>query len=227
MRLARRLQITAASSALVLFEDGTLGYATFRFDRYPGLQIHVEDFCQALGINQDEAGKNKFQGSIRDIAKVLSGNRELLLLPYKHFTKELAMRTICSLIVGNHDAHLKNYSLVYMVQGGSYGINLSPAYDILPLNALASTAANRESALMINHKNRNISVKDLTLEFASFSADRELLEALTQLLDQSDMIVDYYLKNLSAFGLENYHQSIEKFLSTRVKFLKNSASHLK
>jgi serine/threonine-protein kinase HipA len=83
-------------------------------------RIHQEDACQALGIRQ----KYEQDGgpSFRRLAGVLSSfEREGELGPL------LALATF-NIIIGNADAHGKNYSILHDESGQ---ITLAPAYDVM------------------------------------------------------------------------------------------------
>jgi serine/threonine-protein kinase HipA len=87
------------------------------------IRIHQEDFCQALGIvpemkYQSEGGpglKECFELVKRVSSRPLTDLENLLKL------------VLFNLLIGNNDAHGKNFSLLY--EGGS--TRLAPAYDLI------------------------------------------------------------------------------------------------
>lgn len=102
---------------------GSHAYAIRRFDREPLLgemhRIHMEDFAQILGSWPEE----KYQGATYDtlavIIREVCGDEDLV-----EFIRRLAF---CAL-VGNEDAHLKNWSLYYL---DGVTPRLTPAYDLV------------------------------------------------------------------------------------------------
>lgn len=88
------------------------------------IRIHQEDFCQALGI----APKNKYQHengpSLADCFTLIRDVSSAPAIDIQH----LLNTVIFNLIVGNNDAHGKNFSLLYLNYGQT---RLAPAYDIL------------------------------------------------------------------------------------------------
>ena len=79
--------------------------AVERFDRGPGRQrIHMEDFAQVFGIFPE--GKYK-SVSYSNIAKVLWAETG------EAGTFEFVKRLVFSVMIGNADMHLKNWSLLY------------------------------------------------------------------------------------------------------------------
>ncbi len=94
--------------------------AVKRFDRHPdGKRIHMEDFAQVFG----EFPNNKYKfHSYANIAAVLwaeIGEDALL---------EFVRRLVFSVVIGNADMHLKNWSLLYP---DSRKPVLSPGYDFV------------------------------------------------------------------------------------------------
>lgn len=122
MELACRCGIPAARAEIVDFA-GEKAYAVERFDRAAGAdgsvkRVHIEDLSQSLGISRDE----KYSVSIADVASLLGrqGDGERLV---DDWLRQLAFNTL----VGNCDAHAKNYSI--MIADG--GARLCPLYDSL------------------------------------------------------------------------------------------------
>ena len=89
-----------------------------RFDRAPsGQRIHFEEFNQLLGRHS----KDKFDGSYEDMA-------QFILKTSNGYTKEIEKlfgRILACFIVGNTDAHLKNFAMFHTRDG----FKLTPSYD--------------------------------------------------------------------------------------------------
>ena len=91
-------------------------------------RLHQEDFCQALGIvselrYQKEGGPSLKQcfGLLRDVSSA----------PVIDLAR-LLDAVIFNYLVGNNDAHGKNYSLLYKpLEKGGRETRLSPLYDIV------------------------------------------------------------------------------------------------
>ena len=88
-------------------------------------RLHQEDFCQALGI--PSARKYQAEGgpSLGDCFDLL---RTATAVPAQEIVK-LLDDVALSFLVGNHDAHGKNYSLLYLPDTAR--AVLAPAYDIV------------------------------------------------------------------------------------------------
>ena len=109
---------------------------------------------------------------------------------------ELFLRLVFSYVVGNSNMHLKNFSLIEDNPGSQKYI-LSPAYDLLPVNAILPED-NEEFALAINGKKTNIRKKDF-LVFAdevgiNMSAANKIIQNIISLKDiYINMCNDSYL----------------------------------
>jgi serine/threonine-protein kinase HipA len=82
---------------------------------------HQEDFCQALGISPDNKYQNEGGPSLKQCFALL---RELSSAPVIDLQR-LLDAIIFNFMVGNHDAHGKNFSLLYGRE-----TRLAPLYDV-------------------------------------------------------------------------------------------------
>lgn len=94
-------------------------YAVKRFDRGAEREpIHIEDLAQVRGFYPDK----KYQGSFETIGALIYRNRDVDAL------QEFARRLAFNILIGNGDAHLKNWSLIYLDPRNP---TLAPAYDLV------------------------------------------------------------------------------------------------
>ncbi len=131
MELARAVGITVPEVRLVSGADlanlprgiSTLGnaLAVRRFDRTEDqVRVHTEDFAQVFGVFPDRKYE---RASSEDIARVLWAEAGL------ESVVEFARRLAFSVLIGNADMHLKNWSLIYE---DGISAKLAPAYDLVP-----------------------------------------------------------------------------------------------
>jgi len=99
----------------------TMAYAIRRFDRAEGRRIHAEDFAQ---VTFSYATKKYERESYETIARLIYQNVSAGQLD----AIQMAIRLLANILLGNGDAHKKNWSIIY--QDGTTP-SLSPAYDIL------------------------------------------------------------------------------------------------
>lgn len=94
-------------------------------------RLHQEDFCQALGIPTSRKYEAEGGPSLAGSFALLRG---ATTVPAQELTR-LIDQVALSYLVGNHDAHGKNFSVLY-APGGT---RLAPAYDVLSTVAYHST----------------------------------------------------------------------------------------
>ena len=91
-----------------------------RFDRAAGARrIHMEDFAQVFGLFPDDKYGHRSYANIASVLWAETGQAG---------TYEFVRRLVFSVLIGNGDMHLKNWSLLY--PGGRTPV-LSPAYDFV------------------------------------------------------------------------------------------------
>ena len=127
MALAMRLKLSVASTSIRRVADRVY-LLVERYDRLRqpdgSLQrLHQEDFCQALGVAPEYKYQNEGGPDLTQCFDLLrkatrpSAPQVLRLLDY----------VIFNALIGNHDAHAKNFSLIYTRRGTV----LAPLYDTL------------------------------------------------------------------------------------------------
>ena len=158
MTMADMAGISTVPHALIKGNAG-LAYITKRVDRNLTddkiEMLAMEDFCQLdLRLTED-----KYRGSYERCAKIIKQYSSRVGIDMAEFY----IRLVFCFIVGNSDMHLKNFSLIETAEGSGEYV-LSPAYDLLPVNA--NMPADKEQfALAMNGKKMNIRKGDF-LKFA-------------------------------------------------------------
>ncbi len=131
MELARRIGIRVPRIKLVPVQEiaglpddvaALDGHALVveRFDRGPGgRRIHMEDFAQVFGLFPERKYERRSYANIAAVLWAEAGPAAV---------DDFVRRLVFSVLIGNGDMHLKNWSLVY-----EDGVTpaLSPAYDLL------------------------------------------------------------------------------------------------
>jgi serine/threonine-protein kinase HipA len=91
-------------------------------------RLHQEDFCQALGIVSEQKYQKEGGPSLKQCFALL---RDVSSVPAIDVGR-LLDDVVFNYVVGNNDAHGKNFSLVYRPGGaGEPEIRLSPLYDVV------------------------------------------------------------------------------------------------
>lgn len=128
MQISKQIfKIPTASSALIPFSTGELAYITRRFDyNKDGQKLDQEDFAAVLEHTSDKQGRNyKYESSYEACAKAIQMYVPASMPALEDFYK----RVVVNYLIGNADAHLKNFSL-YRAEGRKDRI-LTPNYDLL------------------------------------------------------------------------------------------------
>jgi serine/threonine-protein kinase HipA len=91
-------------------------------------RLHQEDFCQALGIVSENKYQKEGGPSLKQCFALL---REVSSAPVLDLAR-LLDAVIFNYLVGNNDAHGKNFSLLYRGLGtASMETRLAPLYDVV------------------------------------------------------------------------------------------------
>jgi len=99
----------------------TWAYAVKRYDRTAEGRIHVEDFAQVFDIYADQEYKATNYDTVGRLIFDMFSNRFEQLA-------EFIRRLVVNILIGNGDAHLKNWSVIYR---DKVTPQLSPAYDLV------------------------------------------------------------------------------------------------
>lgn len=165
MNLAREMGIETPPHGLVKMMDDRLAYLVRRFDRDAmGGKIPMEDFAQLLEKT------DKYNGSIEQVGKFIKRHS---CVPFVD-TQKLFVRALFFFLIGNGDAHLKNFAMV----GSPAGYRLTNAYDIVN-SRLAMPSESDEVAINVNGRKNRIMKKDF--------------EALAKYLEVTDKQRDRFL----------------------------------
>ncbi len=130
LRLALHLGVPAAPVQVIEVEGRPVLVVT-RYDRRVDesgtvSRLHQEDVAQALGVPPERKYEADGGPRLRDVASLLAA-----LEPADLVT--LVRYLVVNVLVGNGDAHAKNYSLVHEPGGA---VRLAPLYDVLSTLAL-------------------------------------------------------------------------------------------
>jgi serine/threonine-protein kinase HipA len=131
LELARRVGIEVPSNKLVEIDNiqglpeeahtvGKTALAVERFDRLPDPgRVHMEDFAQVFGLYPRDKYAHRSYANIASVLWAEAGQET---------TYEFVKRVVFSVVTGNADMHLKNWTLLYPDRRTPV---LSPAYDLV------------------------------------------------------------------------------------------------
>ena len=152
MSIAFDVGIDVPPHVLIKLKDGSWAYVVKRFDRKKSKKIHQEDFFQILNKG------DKYKGSLEEIGKKIKQISKVPGLDVQLFYE----RNIYFFLIGNGDAHMKNYSILYDENADA---RLSPAYDIVSSKLVLPRE--EDLSLTMNGKKNKIRKNDF-LKFAEY-----------------------------------------------------------
>ncbi len=125
MRLARHLGLPVADVETIKV-DGKALIVVSRYDRLVGEdgqveRIHQEDLCQATGVPPARKYQQDGGPTLRTLAGILTATDPDSL-------PNLLRAVVLHVLVGNGDAHGKNFSLLHTLSGA---VRLAPLYDVM------------------------------------------------------------------------------------------------
>ena len=174
-------------------------YAVKRFDITPNGKIGVEDFTVLTGADNTQEAKyqSSYETVMKMTAKYTANNPLELRTMYSYI--------VFCMLIGNGDAHLKNFSLTYDKPYGD--VKVSPLYDVTHTPIYKDIA--NESALKINGNRVWPSHADLMRFGESFGVVKpeRIIEKF------ADSITDYLKQSEEVTLFDGLRASIEKSLN--------------
>jgi serine/threonine-protein kinase HipA len=167
MRLATHLGLNVAKVDTEVISSRKL-LVVERFDRQVETdgavrRIHQEDFCQATATGPRLKYEDDGGPSLARIARILAEVAD------PEATEHLLAATVVNALVGNGDAHAKNFSLLHERSGA---LRLSPLYDVL---STLYYGDDRLAMYIDNVRRSNrVTAKRIVNEAASWGMPREL-----------------------------------------------------
>lgn len=160
MQLAAACDIPTAETQIVT-AGSQHGLAVRRFDRQrvddTVHRIAQEDFCQALAVMSH--GKYEEDGG-PGFANLFMLVQENLARP-QAAARELLRLSLFNYLVGNEDAHAKNYSIVR--NPATHGLELAPAYDLISTTFYQDLAQSLAMKMGTHYRIDRINSDDLAI----------------------------------------------------------------
>lgn len=226
MALAKVMQLPVADALIHHIGDQSVLLVT-RYDRLPGdtstpVRIHQEDFCQALGV----VPEMKYQNEGGPDLAACFGLVRKTTRPSAPQVLRLLDAVVFNALIGNHDAHAKNFSLLYrettptlaslydllstaiypnltpkmaMKLGGKYKFTEVQArhWDQFAQAAGLSPAQTRRRVLRIA---RQLPAAARQLQASASFSNQEVIEKIVTLIEQRAALTVRRLTDPSMFG---------------------------
>lgn len=117
--------------------DGAEYLLVTRYDREDAVEgrvrLHQEDFCQAMGIPSEEKYEAAGGPGLSDCFDLVRRSSD----SPAGDVRQLFTATALNFLLGNHDAHGKNFSFIYRADG----TRMAPIYDVLSSFVYRSTSS--------------------------------------------------------------------------------------
>lgn len=131
LSLAQAMRLSTAQAQIFVVQ-GLQVLLVARYDRRVGvdgqpMRIHQEDFCQALGVVPEMKYQNEGGPDLKACFDLLRKATR----PSAPQVLRLLDAVVFNALIGNHDAHAKNFSLLYAGQSKNVAPTLAPLYDML------------------------------------------------------------------------------------------------
>ena len=210
MALAAALQLDVARTRIQAIADGEQQrhyLLVERYDRHAATavqRLHQEDFCQALGIVSEHKYQNEGGPSLAQAFALLRNATR----PSAPHTLKLLDYVVFNALIGNHDAHGKNFSLLYTPAAAV----LTPLYDAL-CTAVYPTLTDK-MAMKIGSKYKFLEV--MARHWEQFAREAELSPAQVKkrILDVAKRLPDLARSTQVKFDSQgNHHPVIEQIVT--------------
>lgn len=203
MNIAATYGMEVPPHGLLPLSDRALAYVVRRFDRLEnGSKLQQEDFQQLLQTD------DKYDRSYERIANFLKKHSSVPGLDLIR----LFERGLLFYVLGNGDAHLKNFSLLRRKE---VGYQLSPVYDIVS-SRLVLPDKKEDMCLSVQGKKNRLSLGDFTRLSEHFGLTRKQADNSLNRLDElkptiERMIGESFLKEtLKARFLEIFRERMAR-----------------
>ncbi len=206
--------------------DSEVLFATKRYDRIIDetsqmignlkrpFRIHQEDFAQAMGIASFEKYEREGQNYAEKMFEII---RNYASSPMEDQMR-LWNRIVYNYVLGNTDAHIKNYSLLYDSHMG--GMSLAPAYDMI--STVIYESATRDMSFNIGGARNLDSIDEESFKILAARVgigEKLAISSFHKVLENFESAIKEAAKELQETGFENAGDIAERILSARGSIL--------
>ncbi|UYM18490.1 type II toxin-antitoxin system HipA family toxin [Endozoicomonas euniceicola] len=151
-----------------------------RFDLKNGQALGMEDFA----VLMKKSGDDKYLGSYENVAKVVQ-----LYTRDVEQTRRIFDYVAISCLLGNGDAHLKNFALLYDNINPVSGLRLSPLYDVV--NTTVYETDSHDLALKMD-KSREFPDRDRLIRYGKSIGVENPEQRLEEMADIARDFIDHF-----------------------------------
>ncbi|MEI7668736.1 MAG: type II toxin-antitoxin system HipA family toxin [Pseudomonadota bacterium] len=213
MQLAKKIGINTANVEI----GNVCGIDYLQVERYDRkilnksdelMRIHQEDFCQALGIIPENKYQNEGGPSLKQCFALL---RSVSSVPVRDL-QALLDAVIFNVLIGNNDAHGKNFSLLYNGE-----TRLAPLYDLVCTRYYHELSAKLAMKIDREYLPDKLTAKHFELLAGDIGFAKQMLKRRTTELTEitlnklTEIAIEHEVMNeISAFIKHNCEQMLIK-----------------
>lgn len=221
LRVAKQIGLTVPHIQLRQIKDITF-LLIERYDRRIKNKhverIHQEDFCQALGKLSSKKYQNEGGPSLKNCFDILKNTTQPAI-----DRNQLASALVFNFLIGNMDAHGKNFSLLHYSQSN---IRLAPLYDIVCTRAYSKLSSKMAMKIGSKYDVDNLFprhweqlCKDISYRYLAM---KDMIE------EQSALILEAAIKERDILTATGFNISIiDKVISTIEKNIQQTLGKFK
>ena len=193
MEAARHCQLAPPKTYL---SENLEHYVIERFDKAGSQRLAFEDFATLMGKQGDEKYNSSYEALLKAV-RLYTGSITQVEKAYKLI--------VFNCLIGNGDAHLKNFALQYTL--GGKNIVLSPPYDIT--HTLIYESIDNHMALKMNKSKAFPNRNNLTAlgTLAGINHSAEIIDFL------ADSITDYIADSAEVRLIDGLRASVERSIA--------------
>lgn len=211
MILAKILGFEVAECDIEETKKG-LYYCTKRYDRGGKRaikRVHQEDFCQALGLMGKKYQKDGGP-SIKQCFKLIENHSVSPLADKMQFLR----LTVFNFVIGNSDAHGKNFSFLYTKQG----IKLAPFYDLVSTQVYPKLSKSMAMSIGGEYNPDKISRRHFMKMAEEIGVGEEVLEeTLAFTLQNVEDAAEWLFEKFDEKKMQKTAGSIRAIIKKRIK----------
>lgn len=185
MKLAQKIGLKTPNVRLLKLIDEDF-YVVDRYDRIiingEIKRLHQEDFCQILNIPPEIKYENEGGPSLRECFKALDHLIQQGQMPGMDKLRLLKL-VFFNYIIGNTDAHGKNFSILYLENG----MTLAPCYDLLSTLVYSKTLKDK-MAMKIGGEYSNPFIQKKNWEKLAFEIGMKESFLIQQLKNTAEIV---------------------------------------
>ena len=196
---------------------GTEYLAVERYDRITDKngrlhRLHQEDFCQALNIPSEMKYQKEGGVSLKQCFELV---RKASTVPVLDI-RSLLDAVIFNFLIGNNDAHGKNFSLLYRITPHGMETRLAPLYDLICIAAYPEFSDHMAMSIAKKYRTEEVYPQHweqfaLEVGLAVPMVKRRVVEMAGELMELVDLIGDAKVENVVEVIKKRCMEMLDRF----------------